>query len=52
MKTIFASVPVGSRFECNGNICVKQSTRTAVLEQFGRVFYFGMNDRVRTIGTI
>jgi hypothetical protein len=50
MNTIFASIPVGSRFECNGNVCIKQSTRTAVLEQFGRVFYFGMKDRVRILG--
>jgi len=51
MNTIFASVPVGSRFECNGNVCIKKSTRTGLLEQFGHVFYFAMKDRVRILGT-
>ena len=50
MKTIFAAVPVGSRFECNGNFCVKKSTRTAILENYGRVFYFAMTDRVKILG--
>ena len=50
MKTIFAAVSVGSRFECNGNFCVKKSTHTAMLEGYGRIFYFAMTDRVRILG--
>jgi hypothetical protein len=37
----FASLPVGSKFFCNGNRCIKHSTRTAVLVDYRRVFYFG-----------
>jgi hypothetical protein len=52
MKTKFFLVPIGSRFACNGNVCIKQSNKTAVLEQFGRVFYFGMSEYVCIIENI
>ena len=38
--TIFSALPIGARFKCNGNECVKRSTRTAVLVKYERVFYF------------
>lgn len=50
MKTVFAAIPVGTRFECNGNVCLKTSTRTAILENYDRVFYFAMGDIVRIMG--
>lgn len=36
----FRALPVGARFMCNGNRCVKQSTKTARLVDYGRTFYF------------
>lgn len=50
MNTIFAAVPVGTYFECNGNRCLKKSTRTALLCQYGRIFYFEQKARVRIMG--
>lgn len=44
MLVTFRMVRVGELFECNGNLCVKQSTRTAKLVSAGRVFYFGQFD--------
>jgi len=52
MKTIFASLPVGTRFTCNGQECIKQSTRTALMVNVGRVFYYARTDRVRILGTV
>lgn len=49
MKTTFLAVPIGGRFERNGNECVKRSTRTALLVQYKRVFYFRLNDVVRLL---
>jgi len=45
-NTTFSVLPIGTRFECNGNVCIKRSTRTAVLVQYGRVFYFHRDSRV------
>jgi hypothetical protein len=42
----FSQLPIGAVFHCNGNRCRKQSTRTALLIQFNRVFYFSQSDRV------
>jgi len=50
MKTAFASLPIGTRFEFNSNVWVKKSTRTAYLEEFNRVFYFADKDLVRIMG--
>jgi len=36
----FRALPVGARFMCNGNRCVKRSTKTARLVDYGRTFYF------------
>lgn len=52
MNTIFAALPIGTRFECNGNECIKKSTRTALLVQYGRVFYFEHKARVRIMGQV
>jgi hypothetical protein len=49
MTTLFAAVPVGTRFKCNGNVCLKVSTKTALLEAYNRVFYFGMGDVVTIV---
>lgn len=40
----FQEIQVGQTFFCNGNICRKVSTRTALLIEYGRVFYFSKND--------
>ena len=40
----FNELPVNCEFSYNGNVCVKQSTRTANMPEFNRWFYFGMRD--------
>jgi hypothetical protein len=50
MNTIFFAVPIGSYFECNGNLCIKQSPRTARLVRYNKVFYFGGTERVQLKG--
>jgi hypothetical protein len=42
----FKEVPVGSSFIFNGNVCTKLSSRTAVLVQYMRSFYFKQTDIV------
>lgn len=42
----FRALPVGAHFMCNGNRCVKQSTATARLVDYDRVFYFGKTEVV------
>lgn len=51
MGVYFKHVPVGQRFECNGNVCIKVSTRTARLVQYGRVFYFRHTDLCHALTT-
>ena len=50
MNTIFCSLPIGTRFECNGQECIKKSTRTALMVSVDRIFYYAFTDRVRIIG--
>ena len=50
MNTIFCAIPVGTRFEFNGNAYIKRSTRTAFLIEFDRVFYFSIRDNIRIMG--
>jgi len=45
----FRELPVGAHFTCNGSRCIKESSRTARLIDYGRVFYFRAIDRI-TIG--
>jgi hypothetical protein len=45
-KIKFSALNIGDKFLCNGNLCEKKSTRTALLIEFGRVFYFGLNELV------
>ena len=45
----FSDLPIGAMFHCNGNLCRKQSTRTALLCQYGRVFYFAQNQIVKEV---
>lgn len=45
----FRALPVGAHFTCNGNRCIKKSSRTAQLIDYGRVFYFLDNTSI-TIG--
>ena len=45
----FKEVPVGSAFICNGNVCKKLSSRTAVLVQYMRTFYFKQTDLVEVV---
>lgn len=42
----FSQLPVGAIFQCNGNKCRKQSTRTAALIKYKRIFYFSKNEVV------
>lgn len=44
MNVTFRLVRVGEMFMNNGNLCVKKSTRTALLVSANRVFYFGQLD--------
>lgn len=41
MNVTFRLVRVGELFNSNGNLYLKQSTRTAKLISANRVFYFG-----------
>lgn len=43
----FRLLPVGARFECNGNAWKKVSTRTARLDGDGKSFYFQQDEIVR-----
>ena len=45
----FVDLPIGAKFSCNGNECIKKSTRTAILLQFDRVFYFRKNELVKVL---
>ena len=49
MKIKFKEVPVGTAFISNGNICTKLSSRTAVLVQYMRTFYFKADDMVEVV---
>jgi hypothetical protein len=45
-KTIyFHELPIGAKFHCNGNSCIKKSTRTAWISPT-LWFYFGMREGV------
>ncbi len=44
----FKDVLIGEKFHCNGNLCLKKSTKTALLTNFDRVFYFGQEELVRS----
>ena len=44
MRVKFSQVRVGELFNCNGNLCLKCSTRTAEIISAGRVFYYGQAD--------
>ena len=45
----FCTLPVGAHFTCNGNRCIKKSSRTAQLIDYSRIFYFTATTRI-TIG--
>jgi hypothetical protein len=45
MKVNFKDVPIGASFISNGNFCTKVSTRSAVLVQYLRTFYFKGHDQ-------
>jgi len=47
--TTFNALPIGARFTCNGNRCIKRSQRTARLIAYGLTFYFRRNEVV-TLG--
>jgi hypothetical protein len=40
----FKDLPVGTYFNCNGNLCRKASTRTGYLIHQKRTFYFSKLD--------
>ena len=50
MNTSFIALPIGACFICNGNECLKKSTRTALLVAYDKIFYFAANDRVQILG--
>ena len=46
MHTVpFFEVPVGAKFQCNGNKCEKVSKRTAKLLEYDKTYYFGRLER-------
>jgi len=45
-KIAFKDVPVGAMFIHNGNVCTKLSTRTALLVEYMRKFFFFQDDIV------
>jgi len=45
----FAALPHGAAFFCNGNRCIKRSSKTAELVDYKRTFYFGRAEVV-TVG--
>lgn len=46
MKKAFFELSIGALFIHNGNVCLKLSSRTARLVQYGRTFYFSKNDLI------
>lgn len=44
----FSDIRVGDTFYANGNQYIKKSTRTALLVEYGRTFYYGQNEVVST----
>jgi hypothetical protein len=44
MKITFRIVRIGEMFMCNGNLYIKQSTKTAKMVSNGRIFYMGQLD--------
>lgn len=48
-RTLFQILPVGAHFMLNGNVALKQSTRTCRYPSFGRTFYVGRNESVLRI---
>lgn len=42
----FHELAVGAVFICNGNRCTKRSSRTALIAEYGRVFYYAQNEWV------
>ena len=48
MKT-FSQLAIGDRFMCNGNEYEKRSTRTVLLVNYNRVFYFYANQSVKPL---
>ena len=46
MKIAFKQIRIGSMFYCNGNLCIKRSSRTALIKQYNRIFYYGENEMV------
>lgn len=49
-RVAFRDVPVGTSFIHNGNVCTKLSSRTALMVQYMRKFYFTMDDMVEVVG--
>lgn len=45
-QTRFDQLAVGAEFRSNGNICVKRSSRTAHIIQYGRTFYYAKSEIV------
>lgn len=45
----FSDLAIGNVFRMNGNIYVKQSTRTAWLVEYSRWFYFGKREIVELL---
>ena len=44
----FSDIQVGDIFYSNGNQCIKKSTRTALLVEYDRIFYYGKDEVVTT----
>lgn len=47
---LFKDLQVGTVFYCNGNTCIKKSTRTAWINTNKTLwFYFGQNESVKSL---
>lgn len=44
--TQFKDLPIGTLFVAHGNMCQKMSSRTAILLDYGRCFYFKQKEVV------
>lgn len=40
----FDQLKVGARFVCNGNMCIKKSSRTATITDYDRWAYYGKRE--------
>lgn len=45
----FKDIAIGATFTCNGNKCIKKSTRTALIVDYNKVFYYSGNTLIKPV---